>query len=146
MTDLHNAVFGEGDLAILSLQVAQQVDRRLSHKAFDPTTFARFAEELSRASGITREPSVRFLQANPAATDVLARAVSAERRVSEIPELVEAIRSIVDSSKNLDENKSSDEFTRLKNFCLALHRSMMARRLPPRRGDRGFEESLGIFR
>jgi hypothetical protein len=120
------------NLALQSLLVAQQIDRRSSDE-FQPKILSDFGERLSRASGVSDNPHRAYLITDPVATEVFSEAIqeSSEQPISDMAALVDETRKIVQSLIAGGHGLSSKEFEEMKAFCLALHKSMMARRLPP---------------
>jgi hypothetical protein len=126
------------NLALLSLRVAEAVDHRLMDKQFDTTVFRDLGKELSRASGIGETETAAFLHSDPVTTEIFAQAVgeaneaagkSQEEPVSDLNALKVAMAKIIEPLNT--ESLSENDLAAVKVFCLALHRSMMAQKLPP---------------
>jgi hypothetical protein len=143
----NDTVLGDS-LAVLSLRVATEVDRELKGKAADPKVFAEFTKELSRASGLDLTGESAFLHSDPMTTEVFAQAIkqASHEPVLDVSSLSTAIRKIIGPLTQT--GTALPEHLRLiKNFCLSLHRSMMAERLPPPpEGERAFEDELRFVR
>jgi hypothetical protein len=136
-------------LATLSLQVAEQVDRKLNGKNADSTVFANFSRELSRASGLGEPNSTAFLHADPMTTEVFAQAIreSSREPLSDLASLGLALTKIIRPLSENEEGIPDHVLGLLKAFCLSLHKSMMAQRLPPlHEGERWFEDEIRFAR
>jgi len=85
------------DLAILSLRVAQQVDRKLSGKSYDRKVFQDFGKELSKATGISDPNAYSLFRSDPSVTEVFAQAVTevSNHPISDITELTNALGDII---------------------------------------------------
>jgi len=135
-------------LAMLALRVATEVDRKLKGKAADPTVFSKFAKELSKASGLDSPSESAFLHSDPTTTEVFAQAIreASNEPVFDISSLGAAVKKIIDPIAHAGEARSED-WSLIKIFCLSLHKSMMAQRLPPMsEGERAFEDELRVVR
>jgi hypothetical protein len=135
-------------LAMLSLRVATEVDRKLSGKNADPDVLSKFAEELSKASGLDSPGETAFLHADPMTTEVFAQAIreASHEPVLDISSLSTAVKKIIDPIFSAKEPRSED-WSLIKTFCLSLHKSMMAQRLPSlNEGERAFEDELRFVR
>src|ERR1700693_2544900 len=123
-----DAVLGD-NLAVLSLRVASEVDRRLNGKVADPRVFAEFKKELSKASGIDAAGMGAFLHSDPMTTEVFAQAVrEASHEVLDVRSLEVAVKKILDPLASTESVRQED-LGQIKSFCLSLHRSMMAQRV-----------------
>jgi len=134
----------EDDLALLSLRVAREVDRRLNGSKSDLAVFSDFGRQLSKASGIGEHQST-FLYSDPLATEVFAQAVeqSSDQSIQDINALSNAMLKIIKPLNESADSISEDALKAVKAFCLSLHRSMMAQRLPPvSEGDSSLEDEL----
>ena len=121
----------QSDLALLSLHVAREVDRKLGGGSLDESVLRVFGRELSKASGIG-EPSTRaFLHADPVTTEVLADVVSriSPHPVSDLNALGQAIETFLVPLNAHANTSSTIELESLKKFCLSLHRSILAQHL-----------------
>lgn len=139
-----NSALGD-NLALLSLRVAQEVDRRLHNEKSDSGVFRAFAKELSKASGVGEQQRTELLSSDPLTTEVFAQAVSQSYNepVRDVDELSSAMLRIISPLSATEEQLSKDALKALKTFCLSLHRSMMAQRLPPvHEGESVFEDEL----
>ncbi|TGN78922.1 hypothetical protein EOW77_0028805 [Bradyrhizobium yuanmingense] len=85
------------DLALLTLQVAQEIDRRLGGAKTSTSVLADFGRELSRASGLGEEQSTAFLYSDPLTADVFAQAVeqSSHEPIRDLGALGEAMLRII---------------------------------------------------
>jgi hypothetical protein len=134
-------------LAILSLRVAAEVDRKLRGRSGDASVFAEFTKELSKASGVDLTEQA-FLQSDPSTTEVFAQAIrdTSPEPVQDVSSLSAAVRKIIEPLTHAD-TVGAEDLGLLKNFCLSLHKSMMAQRLPPiNEGDQSFEDELRFVR
>ena len=61
--------------AILSLRVAQEIDRGLAGEKINSEIFEEFDKELSKASGVGEPNSTAFLHSDPITTEVFAQAI-----------------------------------------------------------------------
>lgn len=120
------------NLGLLSLQLALQIDRRLNGREFDPSTFAKFGTELSNASGAHAEPAVAFLSADPLTAEIFSEAIeeTSNTSLSTIDEVAARTGEILSNLKKPD-SLSADELNKLKAFCLAFHKSILAQQAPP---------------
>ena len=120
------------NLALQSLRVAQQIDRR-STGEFQASILSDFGKSLSHASGTPDGPMPAFLWVDPIATEVFSEAVqeTSNQQISDMRELVEETSKIIASLVAGGQGLTQKDFERVKAFCLALHKSIMARRLPP---------------
>jgi hypothetical protein len=142
-----DAVLGD-NLAVLSLRVATEVDRELKGKSANPEVFAEFTKELSKASGIDAAGESAFLHSDPLTTEVFAQAIreASHEPVLDVSSLSSAVKKIIDPLTRTGSARPED-LGLIKNFCLSLHRSMMAQRLPPlHEGERAFEDELRFVR
>lgn len=145
MTD--DTVLGDS-LAVLSLRVATEVDRELKGKTADPKVFAEFTKELSKASGLDVTGGSAFLHSDPMTTEVFAQAIreASHEAVFDVSSLSAAVRKIIGPLTHTGEARPED-LGLIKSFCLSLHKSMMAQRLPPLpEGERAFEDELRFVR
>jgi hypothetical protein len=145
MTD--DAALGDS-LAVLSLRVATEVDRKLKGKVANPKVFAEFTKELSKASGLNTTGESAFLHSDPITTEVFAQAIreASHETVFDVSSLSAAIKKIIDPLTHTGEARLED-VSLIKSFCLSLHKSMMAQRLPPlHEGERAFEDELRFVR
>jgi hypothetical protein len=137
------------DLAILSLRVAQQVDRKLHGETADPKVFSDFKRELALASGLGEPNATAFLHSDPATTEVFAQAirkVSAEP-LSDIASLGSALTKIIEPFEVTGNVTPTGQLNLLKAFCLSLHKSMVGQRLPAfNDGERTFDDELRFVR
>lgn len=141
MTD--DTVLGDS-LAVLSLKVATEVDRKLSGAPSNTNVFKEFAKELSKASGLDTSGESAFLHSDPVTTEVFAQAIreTSHEPVFDVSSLSAAVQKIIDPLTHSDVTRG-EELGLIKTFCLSLHRSMMAQRLPPlHEGERAFEDEL----
>jgi hypothetical protein len=139
-----NSILGD-NLALLSLRVAQEVDRRLKGEKFDSSVFADFGKELSRASGIGERQSTAFLHSDPLTADVFAQAVeqTSHEPIRDIAALGDAMLKIIRPLNEQGESLSKESLKAVKAFCLSLHRSMMAQKLPSiHEGESSLEDEL----
>jgi hypothetical protein len=139
----------DDSLALLSLRVAQEVDRKLSGHQSDPEVFQNFRNELSKASGIGEAQSTAFLHADPTTTEVFAQAIgdASDQPVSDISSLSNAVMRIIEPLGGRRETLSDRDLENVKTFCLSLHKSIMAHRLPPLfEGDNSLEDELRFTR
>ena len=115
-----------------SLRVAQPIDRRFTRN-FQPAILEEFGKSLSQASGRPGDPAPAFLICDPVTTEVFSEAVqeTSAQEIYDMHSVIDETRKIVASLINGGAGLSEKEFDAIKAFCLALHRSMMARRLPP---------------
>jgi hypothetical protein len=135
-------------LAILSLRVASEVDRELKGKAANPRVFAEFTKELSKASGIDAAGASAFLHSDPTTTEVFAQAVkeASHEAVLDVGSLGAAVMKIIGPLTRTGSVRPED-LGLIKSFCLSLHKSMMAQRVPPlHEGERVFEDELRFVR
>ena len=135
-------------LAVLSLRVAIEVDRELKGKAADHKVFAEFTKELSKASGVDIAGESAFLHSDPMTTEVFAQAIkeASKEDVFDVSSLSAAVKKIIDPFTHARETRPED-LGLIKSFCLSLHKSMMAQRLPPlQEGERAFEDELRFSR
>jgi hypothetical protein len=118
-------------LALLSLRLALQIDRRLRKRPFDATAFSEFGTELSQISGIKAAPQAAFLASDPMAAEVFSEAIqeTAHTTLNTIDEVAAHTGRLVENIERADQ-LSDEELSRLKTFCLAFHKSMMAQQLP----------------
>jgi hypothetical protein len=118
-------------LALLSLQLALQIDRRLKGRPFDATVFTRFGTELSQVSGVKTEPQAAFLSSDPMAAEVFSEAIeeTSNTTLSTIDDVALHTGRIVEQIERA-EQLSKNDLLQLKAFCLAFHKSMMAQQLP----------------
>lgn len=118
-------------LALLSLQLALQIDRRLQRRPFDRTVFSKFGRELSQVSGIKTAPRAAFLTSDPMAAEVFSEVIEeiSNTTLTTIDDVAAHTGSIVENIERAD-SLSDDELSKLKAFCLAFHKSMMAQQLP----------------
>ena len=140
MTD----VIFDDNLALLSLRVAQEVDRSLGGKQLDRLVLTDFSKELSRASGVSEPHATAFLQADPVTTEVFAQAIeeTSKEQILDIYALRDAVMKII-SSLNADQT----DLSAIKAFCLSLHKAIMAQRLPlSREPEPALENALGFVR
>jgi len=146
---MSEAALLDDDLALLSLRVAQEVDRKLSGQKADPEVFQHFRNELSRASGLGEAHSKVFLHADPTTTEVFAQAVgdASDEPVSDMASLSSAIMKIIEPLQTRGEALSDRDLAHVKVFCLSLHKSIMAHRLPPLyEGDNTLEDEFRFNR
>jgi hypothetical protein len=140
---------GLGDsLAVLSLRVAAEVDRELKGKPADSQVFTDFTKELSKSAGVNFAAESAFLHSDPATTGVFAQAIrdASQEPVFDISALSAAVKKIIEPLTRAGEVRRED-LSLIKNFCLSLHKSMMAQRLPPlHEGERAFEDELRFIR
>jgi len=119
-------------LALLSLQAAQEIDRRLHRGCIDPTVLSEFGKGLAEASGIHNAPETALLSSNPTATGIFSQAIeeSSDQSVKDLETLTELLKAIIDPL--IDDNKrlSPKDLRAIKSFCLAFHKSLAAERLP----------------
>jgi len=137
------------DLAILSLRVAQEVDKKLSGKRSDVRVFEDFRNELSKASGLGEAQSTVFLHADPVTTEVFAQAVGeiSDEPLSDVKSLGDAVLKIIAPLKGKEDALSDRDLAHVKVFCLSLHKSIMAHRLPPLyEGDTTLEDEFRFSR
>jgi hypothetical protein len=137
------------DLAILSLRVAQELDRKRKDQAINPQVFSEFRKELSRASGIGEADVTAFLHSDPAIAEVFAQAVreTSAESIQDIGALNAAVLKIIEPLAKAGKEFPDDQIETVKTFCLSLHRSMMAQKLPPlHEGERSFEDELRFVR
>ena len=133
------------DLATLSLRVAQELDRKSGGRGIDPKVFADFTKELSRTSGIGEPDVSAFLHSDPTTTEVFAQAVkeTSHEPVSDLGSLSSAVLKIIEPLTKADEDFQGVDLRKVKAFCLSLHKSIMAQKLPPlHEGDAAFEDEL----
>ncbi len=99
----------------------------------DPSALRELGEQLTRASAATSSLSTSFLYSDPSATEVLAKAVeeASDMAITDIEELASQMQKILGPLVNNDHDPSGEELSKVKAFCLALHRSMMAQAMPP---------------
>lgn len=148
MADLQSASLGD-DLAILTLRVAAQVDRKLRGIQIDRSPFVDFRSQLAKATAEPCAGTASYLQINPAATEVLAKAFhETQRNISNITELTNALTDIIETIEKFNiGDPSPEDLSKMKSFCLSLHRSMMSQKLPPPfEAENAFEDRLGILR
>ncbi|MFZ1920656.1 MAG: hypothetical protein WAU57_03365 [Xanthobacteraceae bacterium] len=135
-------------LAVLSLRVAAEVDRELKGKSADYQVFADFTNELSKSSGVDFAAESAFLHSDPTTTGVFAQAIwdASQEPVSDVSTLGTAVKKIIEPLMQAG-NPSAENLGLIKSFCLSLHKSMMAQRLPPlHEGERTFEDELRFVR
>jgi hypothetical protein len=145
MTD--DTVLGDS-LAILSLRVAAEVDRKLKGKPTNRLVFAEFTKELSKTSGVDFAAESAFLHSDPTTTEVFAQAIkdASQEPVFDVSELSTAVKKIIEPLAHAGDARPED-LRLIKTFCLSLHKSMMAQRLPPlHEGERAFEDELRFVR
>ena len=145
MTD--DTILGDS-LAVLSLRVATEVDRELKGKAADPRVFSEFTKELSRAYGLDTTGESAFLHSDPMTTEVFAQAIreASHEPVLDVSSLSAAVKKIIDPLTRTGA-AHREHLGLIKSFCLSLHKSMMAQRLPPlHEGERAFEDDLRFVR
>jgi hypothetical protein len=128
-------------LAILSLDTALQLDRRLKGRPFDTNVFVQFGNEMSQVTDAGQAPEATFLASDPIAAEIVSEAAEevSQSSLSTIGDVVQFTRNIAARLTGDVETLSSADLTFVKAFCLALHKSMLAQQLPPLH-DR--EESL----
>jgi hypothetical protein len=139
-----NSILGDS-LALLSLRVALEVDRRLKGQKADSKVFSEFGRELSKASGVGEHHATAFLHADPFTTEVFAQAVeqSLHESIGDTGALSKAMSKIIEPLSQKEDALSEDSLKSVKAFCLSLHRSMMAQRLPPvYDGENSLEDEL----
>jgi hypothetical protein len=139
--------FGD-DLAMLSLRVARELDRKSHGQSINPKIFSDFRTELSRASGVGEPNVTAFLNSDPTTTEVFAQAVrgTSAEPVSDVGSLNSAVLKIIEFLAKADEGLSDQAMHAVKMFCLSLHKSMMAQKLPPLYEERAFEDELRFVR
>ena len=136
------------DLAVLSLRVARELDRKRKDQAVDPRVFAEFRRELSRASGIGETDVTAFLHSDPATAEVFAQAVkeTSSEAIADIEALSSAVLKIIEPLAKADEKLPDAQLGMIKTFCLSLHKSMMAQKLPPLYEGETFDDELRFVR
>lgn len=99
-------------LALLSLQLALQIDRRLKGRPYDRAVFSKFGDELSHVSGVKADPEAAFLASDPTAAEVFSEAIeeTSKTTLSTIQDVAEYTGRIVDSTENSD-SLSLDELS-----------------------------------
>jgi hypothetical protein len=133
-------------LSVLALRVAQQVDSKLLGRDFDGSVLENFGRQLALTTGVSEPNPATSFFSDPLTTEAFAHAVaeSSKQAVSDISELTEAIRKIIGT---IGEPVRSEDLAQIKQFCLALHKSMMAQDLPSlQEGDNPLDDELGFFR
>ena len=144
MTDV---VLGD-NLAVLSLLTATEVDRQLKGRSANAEVFSEFTRELSKASGLDAADESAFLHSDPTTTEVFAQAITDawHEAVLDVSALSAAVKKIRDALAHSGSVRP-EELALIKSFCLSLHKSMMAQRLPPlHEGERAFEDELRFIR
>jgi hypothetical protein len=120
------------DLALLSLHVAREVDRKLGGGSLDEAVLRDLGRELSRASGLDEPATQAFLHADPVTTEVLAEVVSriSPEPPSDLKALGVAMESFLMPLNSNANALSTEKLETLKKFCLSLHRSIISQQLP----------------
>lgn len=135
-------------LAILSLDAAQEIDRRLSGERPDYAILRQLGKRLSKLSGLADAQPRAFLHSDPATTEIFAQAAGAtkEGEISDIDELTVVMRDIVSPLMTHEADLPPEALILLKTFCLAFHRSIMAlRQSAPNDDESAFENEFGFI-
>jgi hypothetical protein len=146
---MNDATSLDDNLALLSLRVAQEVDRRFGGRKSDSVVFGDFKRELSKASGLGESHSTAFLHADPITTEVFAEAIGDawSTPLSDVASLSDAVMKIIAPLDERKESLSDSDLAMIKGFCLSLHKAIMAHRLPPLYdGDNSLEDEFRIGR
>lgn len=136
-------------LALLSLQAAQEIDRRLHGGRIETTVLAEFGKGLAEASGIHNAPETALLSSNPTATEIFSQAIeeSSDQSVKDLKTLTELLKAIINPLINDNKRLSSNDLRAIKSFCLAFHKSLAAQRLPTIfERETPFNEANELFR
>jgi len=132
MENAHAVVSGKS-FAELSLRAAEEADRQLRGQNARTDVLREWATRLSEISGLGETAEMAFLQSDPDAADVIARALdeASNKTIDSVSDVNLATKKIVGPLLDHAERLSNDELRLLRQFCLALHRAILALRLPP---------------
>lgn len=135
----------QSDLALLSLHVAREVDRKLGGAQLNEGVLREFSDKLAKASGIGEASSEAFLLSDPVTTEVLAEVVNrmSPQPLPDLAALKDALMYLVSPLSKNAGTISETELSKLKAFCLSLHKSMVAQQLPNAYDrDNAFDEEV----
>jgi len=124
MADVH-------ELALLSLNTAQQIDLELGGEESDPSVLRSFGDALSKMSGVGLPQTRAFLSYDPATTEIFAQAAGevATHEISDIEALSEFMTNIVGPLIRDEHRLERDQLKAVKLFSLAFHRALLAHQL-----------------
>lgn len=114
------------DLTELALDAAIVLDRRLQGLAVDAAVVATFLDAIDVIVDVSQENKAGMLVSDPRQVGVVYRAFVkyGQKRASTIPELLSNIRGLSgDYRKN---SESKDVIKGLRDFCIALHKELVA--------------------
>lgn len=122
----------DADLSILSLQIANEIDKVQANQSANQHIIDAFRDKLSTKAGIERQSGSARLGADAFTIGILGRAVRASqaRPIRQIQELVEALERLIHNLKPEQFQKDSEELQALKSFCLSLHEAITVSRTP----------------
>jgi hypothetical protein len=114
------------ELTELALNSAIALDRRLQSQEADQEIIANFLNVLEKLVSVNRDQATRMLVSDPRKVGVVNRAFRYLNR--ETPPTVQAlITNINRMSENYKKPSASQEdIQRLRNFCIALHKELLA--------------------
>jgi hypothetical protein len=114
------------DLTELALDSAIALDRRLQSKEGDQEVISKFLDVLETLVNVDRDQAARMLVSDPRKVSVVNRAFRYINR--ETPPTVHAlITNINRMAENYRRPSASQEdIERLRNFCIALHKELLA--------------------
>jgi hypothetical protein len=111
-------------LTELALNSAIALDKQLRDQPHDAATVAEFFGVLGHiVNSSTNYPEARLVS-DPRKVGVVSRAVRQIDKVSTVEELIAKIKQMSDAYKNSP--VSSDSIARIRDFCIALHKELLA--------------------
>lgn len=117
------------DLSSLTLDAAIQLDRLEKHKTADREIIQLFARRLTSPSGSSEPANFFCLNENPVGVDILSSALNNVEgaKVVSMSELETMLKALVAKVVDVASGKEVEEreIGNLKQFCLALHRTLL---------------------
>jgi len=112
-------------LTELALNAAIQLDRRLHRQDSANEIVTEFLDVLGRIVDVSPDQTTGKLISDPRKVGVVDRAFRhLNRSVPTVQELIANIKALSDSHRNAA--ASPDDITRLRDFCIALHKELLA--------------------
>jgi hypothetical protein len=117
------------ELALLSLDAAQQIDMQLGGGDADDAVLKQFGAELTRLSGVG-DPQVQqaFLSSDPTTTEIFAQAAGevATEEIFDIDALTGFMNEIVGPLMQSSQKLPNEVLCAIRSFSLAFHRALLA--------------------
>jgi hypothetical protein len=121
------SAISNAELTDLALKSAIELDRRLARREAGNIVVPRLLDVLGRMVNITPDQTTGKLLSDPRRVGIVSRAFRHSNReaISTVQDLIAKINLLSNNYNNAA--APDDEITRLRDFCLALHKELLAR-------------------